>query len=205
MKNIIIILALALCVFAQNYHEKREVEMNQIASFAFGNGVTVDEPYRVVFFDCENPGRVGINRDADCETGVRYPIHVGVSGGILDGEGAHLTAPGKWTDASSRVLKDRYVTLEGVNVLNSIREMEIGGWYFIGTDEYHIGPFAEDFYEAFNTGVDSSEDVGKYLAPGDVAGVGLVAIQELARQIEALKEENAELRRRLETIEGETE
>jgi len=81
-------------------------------------------------------------------------------------------------------------------------KMEIVGWHYIGSEEYHIWPFAEDFYAAFGTGVEDSVDASSHLAAGDVAGVGLVAIQELSRLVNELREENAELRSRIENLES---
>jgi hypothetical protein len=118
-----------------------------------------------------------------------------------NGNGAYLTAGGVWTAGSSRSFKDRFIDINGKSVLEKIKSMELKGWYYKETQEYHIGPFAEDFYNAFGTGVlDVEEDLGKYLSATDVAGVGMVAIKELIEEIDELKFVNTELQRQIEEL-----
>jgi hypothetical protein len=161
-------------------------------SMIFGTRVYVNNPYRVVFFDGSNYGRLGINRD-DRDGGISYPIHVGTNTG--NGNGAYLTAGGVWTNASSREVKENFQKLNGSEILDKLFTLNISKWRYKGTDEYHIGPVAEDFYSAFATGTDN-----KYLASSDVSGVALRAIQELIaltkaqqEKIELLEKKVAEL------------
>jgi len=158
------------------------------------------ETHRVYFFGPGAPrpsGFLVINRlDGD------HPIHVGTSG--TNGNGAHLTGGGKWTDGSSRSFKERFVQYRPAEVLEKILQLPVEGYFYKGTQEYHITPMAEDFYRLFGTGVheiietDSTgqlvrrpnPDVDKYLAASDVAGVALLGVQ-------ALHEENAQLRQRV--------
>lgn len=132
-----------------------------------------------------------------------YPLQVGTT--FTNGNGAFLTAGGTWTNGSSRTFKDRFTDLNPSEILDKIENMELKGWFYKGTQEYHIGPFAEDFYQAFGTGVlDVEADLGRYLSPADVAGVSLVAVQELIRQskkqnmkpeeVEKIKSDNESLR-----------
>lgn len=131
--------------------------------------------------------RLAINRQADL-----YPFQVGTT--TFNGNGAFLTGGGVWTAGSSRDFKDRFVELDVKDVLTKIENLELKGWYYKNTQEYHIGPFAEDFYNAFGTGVlDVEKDLGKYLSATDVAGVSMVAIKELIQ-------ENKELRKEIEEI-----
>jgi hypothetical protein len=93
-------------------------------------------------------------------------------------------------------------------LLSKISGLEIKGWFYKETLEFHIGPFAEDFYSAFGTGVlDEPTMLGKSLASGDVAGVSLAAVKELIKQnldqekeIEILKEENRFIKSEIEKI-----
>jgi hypothetical protein len=115
-----------------------------------------------------------------------YPLRVGTT--TSNGNGAYLTEGGTWTNGSSRSFKDRFTSLNGEEILEKIEKMELKGWYYKETEEYHIGPFAEDFYDAFGCGDNNNkEDLGHYLASSDVAGVSLVAVQELIKEIESLK------------------
>jgi len=180
-------------------------------NLVFGQNVdpSVTETHRVYFFgdgscppddideNCRSSGFLVINRlDGD------FPIHVGTDN--TNGDGAHLTTGGVWTNGSSRSFKERFVQYRPAEVLEKILQLPVEGYFYKGTQEYHITPMAEDFYRLFGTGVheiietDSTgqlvrrpnPDVDKYLAASDVAGVALLGIQ-------ALHEENAQLRQRV--------
>ncbi len=164
----------------------------------FGNGVTPtgNEPYRVYFFDGTSfSGMISVNRlNAD------YPIHVGTNN--TNGNGAFLSAGGVWTNGSSRTFKDRYTTLDSADVLRKVRDMDLRGWWYKNTHEYHIGPFAEDFRENFGTGVLDNETSNKYLAATDVAGVALYTGQQLIKSSEDQQRRIAELEDRLAKLEA---
>ncbi|MCX8113395.1 MAG: hypothetical protein N3E49_09450, partial [Bacteroidia bacterium] len=180
------------------------VEASNVLVFGSNVDPSTNESHRVYFFgdnsDVPNPeideppvrysGFLVVNRrDGD------HPIHVGTNG--TNGNGAYLSAGGTWTNASSRDKKDRFNPLSAQEVLQKIQQLPIQGWYYKGTQEYHIGPFAEDFYAAFGTGIqDMPEYARTSLAASDVAGVALVGIQALAQ-------ENAQLRDRLQALEAE--
>jgi len=157
-------------------------------SMVFGLGVSVSTSDRVVFYDGDNPGRFGINRD-DSDGGLSYPIHVGTS--TSNGNGAYLTEGGTWSDGSSREYKENFTPLDGETVLDKISELPVESWNYKGTDERHIGPVAEDFVAAFDVGptrVTDGQRDNKYLASKDVAGVALVGVQELVKENKKLKE-----------------
>ncbi len=170
----------------------------------FGNAVvpSVTEDHRVYLFEPFFSGFLVLNRlDGD------HPIHVGTNG--FNGNDAYLTAGGTWTNASSRSLKDRFRPLYPQEVLQKILAMRVEGWYYKGTEEYHIGPYAEDFYAAFGTGVANENDAQTHLAASDVAGVSLLGIQalhkendSLRRRVSYLETENAALRARLDRLES---
>ena len=176
------------------------------ASFAFGNGLnTGSSDYRAMYFNISNPGTFTINRDAD-DGAPSGPFQVGVSGSN-NGNGAYVTDGGVWTNGSSKLIKDRYVALDRSEILDKIADLEISGWYYKNTNEYHIWPFAEDFQEKFGTGVLDDVESNKYLAGADIAGVGLIAIQELYtlielqnKKINALKRENEVLKTKIERM-----
>jgi len=184
---------------------------NGAYNLVFGRNVvpSVTEAYRVYFFGdgSASPPRPSgflvINRlDGD------FPIHVGTSN--TNGNGAYLDPGGTWTSPSSRSFKERFVQYRPAEVLEKILQLPVEGYFYKGTEIYHITPMAEDFYRLFGTGVheiietDSTgqlvrrpnPDVDKYLAASDVAGVALLGIQ-------ALHAENAQLRRRVSDLETE--
>jgi hypothetical protein len=169
-------------------------------SMIFGEDVYINNPYRVVFFDSTSPGRLGINRD-DNDGGIGHPIHVGTS--TANGNGAHLTAGGTWTNGSSRAFKENFQPLDGRELLAGISSVPVEAWNFKNSDERHIGPCAEDFVGAFDVGTfrENGTRDNQYLASGDVAGVALAGVKELLGVIEELRQQNAELEQRIAELE----
>jgi hypothetical protein len=198
---------------------------NGVYNLVFGQDVdpSVTETHRVYFFgDGSAPpsrpsGFLVLNRlDGD------YPIHVGTNG--TNGNGAYLSGGGQWTDGSSRSFKERFVQYRPAEVLEKILQLPVEGYFYKGTEEYHITPMAEDFYRLFGTGVheiietDSTgqlvrrpnPDVDKYLAASDVAGVALLGVQalheentQLRQQVSDMRMEDAQLRQRVSELETE--
>ncbi|MCK4606123.1 MAG: hypothetical protein KAU35_02385 [candidate division Zixibacteria bacterium] len=166
-------------------------------SLVFGDNVMVENSYRVVFFNSDNSGRVGINRDD--EDYLLYPLHIGTN--TSNGNGAFLSGGGTWISGSSREFKEDFRSLDGADVLERIGRLPIENWRYKGTDERHIWPVAEDFHAAFDVGVmkDGQRDT-KYLAAADVAGVALKAVQTLyqtQQKLQAKTDEIDELRAEL--------
>lgn len=96
-----------------------------------------------------------------------------------NGNGAYLTKGGVWTNASDRNLKEDVTELNSGEILNKVAKLDVTRWKYTGTDEYHIGPMAQDFYAAFNLGTDD-----KRISSIDPSGVALVAIQALNTKVE---------------------
>jgi hypothetical protein len=169
-------------------------------SMAFGYGVYVADSSRIVFFDSTSPGRLGINR-YDRDGGINYPIHVGTS--TANGNGAYLSFDGQWHDASSKTFKTDFQPLDGEKILTEISNLPLESWRYKGTPGRHIGPYAEDFVQAFDVGTvrEDGTHENKYLAPSDVAGVALLGVKELARQNQELKQIIEELRQRIAELE----
>ncbi len=169
-------------------------------SMAFGRRVYVNNSYRVVFFEGNYHGRLGLNRD-DQNGGISYPIHVGTNSS--NGNGAYLTGGGTWTPGSSRSFKENAQPLDSEQLLAKISSLDIEAWQYKDSDERHIWPYAEDFVEAFDVGVLKEDGTreNQYLAPGDVAGVALAGVKELARQNQELRQTIEELKQRITELE----
>ena len=179
---------------------KDTLTSNANYSMAFGSYVYVNNPLRVIFFEGFNSGRFGVNRD-DHDGGISHPIHVGTN--AFNGNGAHLTTGGTWTDGSSRTFKENFQPINGSDLLLKISGMPVEAWQYKDSDERHIGPVAEDFVEAFDVGTireDGSRD-NHYLAARDIAGVALAGVKELLQQNQELKQIVEELRQRIEELE----
>lgn len=124
---------------------------------------------------------------------------------IATSTGAYLSTSGTWTNASDVNRKHHFLAVSGEDVLDRLRAMPVSSWSYRVDDTSirHIGPTAQDFRRAFGLGNDSVS-----IATVDADGVALAAAKALdARdraqqaEIDALRAENAELKRRLERIE----
>jgi hypothetical protein len=162
-------------------------------SLVFGNGVYCNDNYRVSFFDGANNGCLNINRDGR-DGYLGYPIQVGT--GFGNGGGAYLSPTGVWTNSSSRTFKENFTPFDGAELLRKISALSVTTYNYKNSTEKHIGPVAEEFVGAFDTGVIRESD-GKrddqYLAGSDVAGVALAGVQELLKKIDQLEKRIAEL------------
>ena len=124
-----------------------------------------------------------------------------------------LEIGGTLTQNSDVNSKQGFAPVNGADVLSKIMAMPITTWSFKNGDPdvRHMGPMAQDFFAAFQLGAKENK-----LAPVDVDGVSLVAIQELTRRLEqkdadlqalraesdTLRAESTELRQRLEALEA---
>ena len=107
-------------------------------------------------------------------------LQVGTS--AANGNAALLTNGGVWTNGSDSTKKEAITLLDGEMILNKLKQLRITRWKYKGTDEYHIGPMAQDFYALFNVGVNN-----KTISSVDPAGIALKAIQYQQVLLEAEK------------------
>jgi hypothetical protein len=112
---------------------------------------------------------------------------------------------GTWSSLSDRNMKENFETIDGEELLARLRNVPILRWNYKtqSAGVRHIGPMAQDFAAAFGVGEDD-----RHIATVDPDGVALAAAQALEartalqqQRIDALEQENAELRGRLERIE----
>ncbi len=109
-----------------------------------------------------------------------------------NGNGAYLTTGGTWTNASDKNLKEDLAYVDGEAVLEKVSQLEISRWKYKGTDEYHVGPMAQDFYKSFGLGNDD-----KHISTIDPSGIALVSIQALKKEIDELNKKNTSLENKL--------
>ena len=138
-------------------------------------------------------GKVGIGTNAPSQA-----LHV--IGNIL--------ASGTITGSSDRNVKTNFAVVSPREVLDKVAGLPITRWnYDADLGVAHIGPMAQDFYAAFNVGMDD-----KHISMVDADGVALAAIQGLNQklnnelqqkqtEITELKAQNQSLEKRLEAIE----
>jgi Chaperone of endosialidase len=100
---------------------------------------------------------------------------------------------------SDRNLKANVASIDPADMLQRARDLPIATWNYTFDDPAirHIGPMAQDFAALFGVGTDD-----RHVHPIDGQGVALAAIQGLAAEMQALREENARLVRRLQILES---
>ena len=98
---------------------------------------------------------------------------------------------GGLSNPSSILLKDQFRSVEAASILDKVSQLSIKEWsYKQQSGVRHIGPIAEEFYETFGLGSDSTK-----ISTIDTDGVALLSIQALHKQLQSVEEENKETRK----------
>jgi hypothetical protein len=139
------------------------------------------------------------------ELGNNNVVFCGINGGTYNatkalvvgtnasnGNGAYLTTGGSWANGSSRTFKDDISAVDGAEILKKISQLEVARWKYKKTEEYHIGPFAEQFHKLFNTGLDD-----KHISTVDPSGVALIGIQQLTKENQDMKKKIEDLQKQI--------
>ena len=117
----------------------------------------------------KNSGNVGI--------GTTSPNHP-----LAMGSGAHVTAGGVWTDASSRQYKENISNLtpeEAISALEKLNPVKFN--YKVQKDEEYVGFIAEDVPDLVAT------SDRKSLSPMDIVAVLTKVVQQQQKQIAELE------------------
>ncbi len=111
----------------------------------------------------------------------------------------NLNIGGALTQASSVTLKENIVPVSSEQLLLAVQSLPIYTWNYLTApkSEQHLGPTAEDFHRIFSLGSNP-----KAIAPGDLAGVALGAIQALGTALAEKDRELTALRERMATLEA---
>lgn len=96
----------------------------------------------------------------------------------LDASG-NMTIAGSLAQMSDRNSKHEIAAVDGGDLLERVAALPVSTWSYKGDQARHIGPMAQDFSAAFGFGSDDT-----HVAPSDVAGVSLAAVQALRLQLE---------------------
>lgn len=108
-----------------------------------------------------------------------------------------LTIAGTLSQNSDVHAKHEITPVQQAEVLDKVLSLPITTWVYRADDagSRHLGPMAQDFHAAFGLGGNPTK-----LAPGDMAGVALAAIQAQQQQIDTLQARNAELEAELQAL-----
>jgi hypothetical protein len=183
------------------------------AAVALGYSSTADADYSMAFgYRASTNGRTGAKVFADAsiadsiEAVANNEFAVRAAGGYRFRSNATLTTgcnlpagSGVFSCASSRTLKSFFTPVDGEDVLGKLRGLKIERWRY--KDEvgqpWHIGPYSEDFMDAFGLGNDR-------LAMGhlDQIGVTMKGLQALDLRTLEMQKLLAEKDRRIEDLEA---
>jgi hypothetical protein len=97
---------------------------------------------------------------------------------------------GVFNCTSSRATKENFLTVSGADVLSRLKGIEVSIWNYIseGRTVRHMGPMAEDFFNAFQLGTGNTS-----IGVQDLTGVSLAAIKELDQRTNELRQKTAEV------------
>ena len=111
----------------------------------------------------------------------------------------NLKIAGTLTQNSDVHSKQGFAPVNGSDVLSKVMALPITTWSFKSDTPQvrHMGPMAQDFHSAFGLG-----EYDNALAPVDVDGVALAAIQELNRRLEAKDAELQDLRQQVSELDA---
>jgi hypothetical protein len=134
--------------------------------------------------------------------GIVSAQHMEVTGNISATNGTVFALA--FVNSSDRNMKEKFAPINSMEILERVASLPISRWNFkTDADTRHIGPMAQDFYSAFNVGLDD-----KHIATVDEGGVALAAIQGLNQkldqkdtEIQKLKSQNVSLEKRLADLE----
>ncbi len=110
---------------------------------------------------------------------------------INTSSGGFLTVGGIWTDSSDANLKTNFEAVNTDEILSLVADLPVTSWNFMteGDEVRHLGPTAQDFYEAFSLGQNDTS-----IASLDTGGVALAAIQALYDRVQEQEAQIAALK-----------
>ncbi len=97
---------------------------------------------------------------------------------------------GSWVGTSDRNKKEHFRNVDGEMILNKISSLEITSWNYKtqSSNIRHIGPMAQDLYEALHFGESDTT-----ITSLDIDGINMIAVQALAKRTAELKEKAEEV------------
>lgn len=140
-------------------------------------------------------------------TAIGYFAIVNASNKVRIGNSSVTVIEGQvpFTFTSDRNQKERFLPVDGQDVLRKLRGLPLTSWNYIGQDPTrfrHYGPMAQDFFNAFGRDAVGTFGTDTTINSGDLAGVTLIAVQQVASENEALRKDNEALKARLARIEA---
>jgi hypothetical protein len=113
--------------------------------------------------------------------GYRLFSNAGLTAGVTLAAGA-----GAWASVSDKHKKENFMSLNPEDILLKIKNMPVTEWNYKSQDitNHHIGPMAQDFYDAFKLSGFGNDTT---ITTSDIDGVNMIAIQALEMRTTQLK------------------
>jgi hypothetical protein len=187
--------------------ENNGVSQISLSNTAMSSNWKISNAYDWLIFQKDDNGYAGLSMTGDGTTRISnaaasYLFDLDSSGNLaITGS---LTAAGT-NYPSDRSLKENLEEVDPQQILNALSNIPISTWNYLDNSPsiHHMGAMAQDFYAAFELGVDN-----RHISPLDTAGVSFAAIQALNQkllekeiEIAEVRDENSELSKRLEKLE----
>ena len=105
---------------------------------------------------------------------------------------------------SDKTKKENFQPVDGEDVLRKIRGFNLTSWNYIGHDPKqfrHYGPMAQEFFAAFGHDGIGTAGSPTTINSGDLTGILMIAVQELAEQNLELRSNHAAMTARLDALE----
>ncbi|PSP94252.1 hypothetical protein BRC91_06685 [Halobacteriales archaeon QS_4_62_28] len=108
---------------------------------------------------------------------------------------------GSWSSLSTVTAKSNFQPIDPESVLDRLVDLDIQRWGYTQEDAgvRHMGPVAEQFYDAFGLGPDET-----HISTVDADGVAFAAIQGLAERVDTLRKDLSQKDGRIDELESET-
>jgi hypothetical protein len=126
--------------------------------------------------------------------GYRLFTNQGLTSGVTLAAGG-----GSWASVSDRRKKENFKQVDAEEVLKKVAAMPITNWNYKAqpASQRHIGPMAQDFYQAFQLdGIGNDTTINTT----DIDGVNMVAIQALEKRTVQLQQENDQLKSQIDIM-----
>lgn len=144
-------------------------------------------------------GQTWVLRAAGGGTGAFHIYRVGGTALVRVNSAGNMTLAGTLTQNSNVHDKTGIEAVDEQALLRKLQRLPIRRWSYKGDERAaHVGPMAQDFHAAFGLGDDATK-----IAPGDMAGVALAAIQAQHKQMTAQNERLARLEAENEALRAE--
>jgi len=107
---------------------------------------------------------------------------------------------GSWSSLSTVTAKSNFQPIDPESVLDRLVDLDIQRWGYTQEDAgvRHMGPIAEQFYDAFGLGPDET-----HISTVDADGVAFAAIQGLAERVDTLRKDLSQKDGRIDELESE--